>query len=118
MHTTKPTSTFIHTHHVPRKSIVKEIIDEHPLWETEVKTSWSYYLIFYGFKGNPSHRFYKALEELRESIQVDHPRKGVLSVMRINDAYTVSRLIAHYKGWVNVVRAGAFDYEHVFDEYR
>ena len=109
---------FIRTFSVPRKSIVEEILEDHPSWEVDVKIIYSSYVVFYGFNGNPSHRFYKALEKLRESITFTHPRKGVLITMKINNAYTISRLITYYGGWVDVAKTGEFDFERVFDEYR
>lgn len=101
-----------------RESIVKKIVDEHPLWEMEIEDGIPYFLVFYSFRTNPSHRFYKALEKLGESIHITRLRNGVLRVLRLNEAYTLSRLIIHYKGEYEVVKAFAFDYEDVFDKFR
>ncbi len=108
---------FIHALNMPRRSIVDQIVDNHPLWEIKPQLHYHGYLILYSFGSRTQTRFYEALERIQESLNFQKLNRGVLIAHGVNDAYSLLKLIYHYNGECRLYSAYEIDAQEIFDKY-
>ena len=92
--------------YMPRKSTVEKIIeDDQPVHVLSPSSDFFSYLVLYSFYKNPSHRFYKSLEEMTEYISMGRIHRGIIEAFDLRGVQLVKRLILHYGGQSRVFKA-------------
>lgn len=95
---------------MPRKSLGQQLLfglsNE---FKSETHESKSV-LVLYRFNKNPSHRFYKILNQLARYLVFERLQNGVLEAEHLVDAYTLTKLIQHYGGESQLYTAQALEF--------
>jgi hypothetical protein len=102
---------------MPRKSIVKTLIENYTEKEVNIPSGPIEYLILYKFHSNPSPRFYNSLEGLEIYFEITRAQKGVLKVKSLNVANLVISLIGRYKGTCQLYSASEVQLRELFANF-